>query len=58
VDGIEEGFVVTRKGADGRIHAMGFTVKGAVIVVAELYGTKRPDVAAVCDLLRQQLAKA
>jgi hypothetical protein len=58
VDGIDEGFVVSRKGSDGRMHAMGFTPKGAIIVVAEIYGKKAPDRAAVGDLLRQQLEKA
>jgi hypothetical protein len=58
VDGIDEGFVVTRKGADGRIHSMGFTVKGPILVVAEIHGKKRPDASAVGDLLRQQLEKA
>jgi hypothetical protein len=58
VNGIEEGFVVTRSGKDGQIHAMGFTTKGAVLVVAEMHGKKRPDSAAVGDLLRQQLEKA
>jgi hypothetical protein len=58
VDGIDEGFVLTRRGGDGRMHAMGFTPKGAVLVVAEIYGKKRPDRDAVGDLLRQQLDKA
>jgi hypothetical protein len=58
VKDIDYGIVVTRKGTDGRMHAMGFTLKGAVLVVAEIYGKNRPDATAVGDLLRQQLEKA
>ena len=56
--GIDEALVVTRKGADGRIHTMGFAPKGSTLVVAEIYGKKRPDPVAVGDLLRQQFEKA
>lgn len=58
VDGVDVGFVVSRKGSDGLLHAMGFTPKGAILVVAEIYGKKAPDRAAVGELLRQQREKA
>jgi hypothetical protein len=57
VDGIDEGFVLTRRGSDGRMHAMGFTPRARSSSSRDL----RQEAAGphrVGELLRQQLEKA